>query len=156
MKQYLLDYFTYNDWANRKILQSILQLPEKDKALYLFSHLIYAQEKWYNRVTKELPDSEMPRFGPAINDNEIEQRWDESVGKWQILLNNPQTELEEYVVFQRPDSALMRAKLKDIIFQLNCHSVYHRAQIASIISSQGLQPPQTDYIVTVMSEIQQA
>ena len=40
-------------------------------------------------------------------------------------------------------------KIREIAFQLNCHSVHHRAQIARIIREQGFTPPGTDYIFTV-------
>ena len=154
MKQYLLDYFAYNDWANKKILQAILLLPEKDGALYLFSHLIYAQDKWFNRVTKQQNDNDLAWYGAAFDEQEIEDRWNKSYVQWSLLLNNPDTETDEYVVFNRKaDGALMRVKLKDIIFQLNCHAVHHRAQINKLISSQGVAVPATDYIFTAISEV---
>ncbi|HEY5534408.1 MAG TPA: hypothetical protein VIL99_05685 [Ignavibacteria bacterium] len=42
MKQYLIDFFKYNNWANRKLLDSMMQMPDKEEAVKLFSHFIYS------------------------------------------------------------------------------------------------------------------
>ncbi len=154
MIQYLLDYFRYNDWANKKLLQTILALPDKNETMRLFSHLIYSQNKWHNRVSKAQNDNDLDWFGPTFGEHEIEERWNESLAKWELLLNASDTEPDEYVIFTRKtDGKLMRVKLKDIVFQLNCHSVHHRAQINKLISGQGVAVPATDYILTAISEV---
>jgi uncharacterized damage-inducible protein DinB len=66
MKQYLIDFFKYNDWANRKLLESIRQLPDNVEAVKLFNHLIAAQNKWLNRITKEKDDNAIVWFDKMI------------------------------------------------------------------------------------------
>ena len=155
MRQYLLDYFSYNDRANNKLLETILQLPDTGEALRLFSHLIYAQDKWYNRVAKQHDDKDYQWHGPAFAPNVVADKWNESYERWLALLNDANTDVETNVIFTRPvDGVNMQVKLKDIIFQLNCHSVHHRAQINRLISAQGVAVPQTDYIFTAISQVQ--
>jgi uncharacterized damage-inducible protein DinB len=155
MKQYFLDFFRYNDWAFRQLLKSIVTLPEKDELVRLLGHLIAAQDRWLNRVTKEADDGAHSWTGSTIPMEELETRWDSSVTKWLRLLNeSDEAILENYIVFKRPsDSKSMRIKLRDIILQINYHSIGHRAQINRLIREQGQKPPQIDYVLTVLEEL---
>jgi uncharacterized damage-inducible protein DinB len=148
MKQYLADYFAYNDKANRLLLETIAVMPDKTEALRLFSHLIHSQDKWHNRVTNASDDNTYAWFGTAFSDTEVGSKWDESYQRWQILLEDTaEADLEQYVYFIRPaDGKRMKVMLKDVIFQLNCHGIHHRAQIHKLISAQGLPVPPTDFI----------
>jgi|WetSurMetagenome_2_1015567.scaffolds.fasta_scaffold1253861_1 uncharacterized damage-inducible protein DinB len=155
MKQYLLDFFKFNDWANRKVFESIAELPEKDEVVRLLGHIITAQDRWLNRVTKEVDDSAQSWAGPAIPLEELETRWSAGISKWlKLLENSDEAILENYIAFVRPsDSKSLKIKLRDIMLQLNYHSIGHRAQINRLIREQGHKPPQTDYIFTVLQEL---
>ena len=154
MKQYLIDFFKYNDWANRKLLESIRQLPDKEEAAKLFSHLISSQNKWLNRITEESVDASLAWFGPVFPLEQLESLWRESVDKWlQFLEGSDDPGLESQIVFQRPsDGKKLAVIIRDIALQLNYHSIHHRAQISRIMREQGLTPPATDYIFTVLKE----
>lgn len=155
MKEYLLDLFRYNDWANKKLSVSILQLKEKEEAVKLFSHLISTQNKWLNRITKEMDDAKIQWFDEPIKIDSIEKKWDESIGTWIHFLENcSENEIEEYLQFTRQsDGVKMGIKIKDLALQINLHSVHHRAQINSLLSKQGIKPPATDYILTKLQEM---
>jgi uncharacterized damage-inducible protein DinB len=154
MKKYLTEFFTYNNWANRKLLETVLILPEKSEAIKLFSHLISTQNKWLNRITKEADDSTFSWFGENLPAEELEAAWQKSITPWLELLEKQTEEtLEEDVIFNRPsDGKIMSLKLRDLLLQLNYHNIHHRAQINTIISKQGITPPATDYIFTVLKE----
>jgi uncharacterized damage-inducible protein DinB len=154
MKKHLTEFFHYNDWANRKLLETVLILPEKSEALKLFSHLIATQNKWLNRITKQADDSTFPWFGEVLPVEELAAKWQESLKPWLELLEKQTEEtLEKYVILNRPsDGKAMSLKLRDLLLQLNYHNIHHRAQINTIISKQGITPPATDYIFTVLKE----
>lgn len=40
MKQYLSNYFGYNDSANRKLLETLKRITDKKEVVNLFNHLI--------------------------------------------------------------------------------------------------------------------
>ena len=155
MREHLHHFLTYNDWANRTLLTTILQLPDKAEAVAMFSHMIYAQDRWYNRITKEHAEKQFVWSGPSIAEEELENEWKRSVGQWlQFLDNCSEEELEKDVTFTRPaDGQKMAVKTRDLIMQLNCHSVHHRAQINKMISTQGIKVPLTDYIYTKLREV---
>ncbi len=154
MKQYLLDFFKYTDWANRKLLESIKVMPEKEEAVKLFSHFITAQDKWMNRMTKEMDDASLSWMGPFFPLDELEGTWKESVGRWMTFLNaRSDPDMETAYVFQRPqDGRKFCVKLRDIALQLNYHAIHHRAQIIRLIRQQGMTPPSLDYILTVLKK----
>ncbi|MCB0428828.1 MAG: DinB family protein [Flavobacteriales bacterium] len=155
MKEYLIKLFNYNDWANRKLLEIIKQLPDKEDAIKLFSHLITSQDKWLNRVTRQTDDNSYHWFGQIFPIESIEKNWLESFQKWADTLQSAsESDLNNNIVFVRvTDKKEMKVKLKDIILQLNYHSIHHRAQINKLISQQGLTPPPTDYILTAIEEV---
>lgn len=155
MKNYLIEFFEYNKTANLKLLEVIKQLPERDEAIKLFCHLITSQDKWLNRICREIDDAELSWFGPVFNVDQLEQKWTASCQKWiDLLQSESELYLENDVFFSRPsDSKRMAVKLQDIVLQLNYHSIHHRAQINNLISKQGLTPPPTDYIFTAIREV---
>jgi uncharacterized damage-inducible protein DinB len=155
MKKYILDFFIYNDRANRKVLEAIKQLPEKQEALKLFSHLINSLDKWKNRITNEVEDSSLNWYGKLFEANKIGLKWSKSIGWWiKRLEKTDEKVFDKYVIFtSQTDGKKMAVKFRDLLLQLNYHSVHHRAQINKLISSQGITPPATDYILTVLKEV---
>ena len=155
MKPYLINFFKYNDWANLKLLATIKQLPDQEEAIKFFSHFITSQDKWMNRITKQIEDSSLTWFNPIFPVDEFETKWKESINRWIAFIeNSTNEELEKDIIFVRAnDNKKMGVKIMDVILQLNYHSIHHRAQINRIIRQQGLTPPATDYIYTVLKEV---
>ena len=155
MQQYLIDFFKYNDWANKKLLDAIKQMPDKEEAVKLFSHFIYSLQKWMNRITKEKDDTSLSWMGPVFPLDELENIWAENVNIWLNYLEKiDESELENDIIFQPTDrNRKYSAKIKEVSLQLNYHCLHHRAQILRMIRQQGQTPPVTDYIYTVLKEI---
>jgi uncharacterized damage-inducible protein DinB len=155
MKQYLLNTFQYNYRANCKVLEAIYQLPDKEAAVSLFSHLITSQDKWMNRITKAVPDNTLHWSEPVFALEELAKRWYDSVQQWLTLLEGSnEQQLETDVTFNRmSDGRLLAVSIKDLALQLNYHSIHHRAQINKLISAQGVPVPATDYIFTVLRKV---
>lgn len=155
MKQYLIDTFKFNDYANKLVLQKIKQLPEKDEAIKLFSHLINAQSKWLARILNDPKAPEMSPWEPVYKLEEIENKWNDSLERWfDFLSDKTEEQMLDDVIFIGLDGGKWTVKLKDIPLQLNYHSIHHRAQIQTIIRKQGLKPDTVEYIVTVYKKIE--
>ena len=126
MRKHLISLFEYNDWANRKLLETIKLLPEKEDAMKLFSHLISAQDKWFNRISKHKEDSLFNWFGETHSIETVEQKWNESYKNWNDLLKNTEIQTDEDIIFKRPsDDKELKVRLEDLILQLNYHSIHH-------------------------------
>ena len=154
MKQYLIDFFKYNDWANRQLIEAVKKLPEPDESVKLISHLINSQDKWLNRIMKEIDDKTLAWYDTIYQLDQLTDQWLEHMAKWiRFLEDLPEPELAGDVVFERPsDGKKFSVKISDIALQLNYHSIHHRAQICRIIRQQGQTPPSTDYILTAIKE----
>ncbi|GAA4470426.1 hypothetical protein GCM10023093_31690 [Nemorincola caseinilytica] len=154
MKEHIISLLRYNDTANHTLLHTILQLPHRDEALRLFSHLISAQDKWMNRITNAAPDSQYQWYGPVYDADRIGGEWERSINAWKELISDTgETDLRQYIYFHRPaDGRKMMLPLADLFLQINYHSMHHRAQINKLISAQGLPLPATDFIFTVLRE----
>jgi uncharacterized damage-inducible protein DinB len=154
MKAYLLQFFEYNDWANTTLLKTILQLPDRKESVQLFSHLIHSQDKWFNRMTLQKPDTEFSWMGSSFTELTLLKEWKRSFEQWHTFLKeSKEEELDNDIIFTKPaDGKKMKVSVKDVLLQLNYHSIHHRAQINKLVSSQGVAVPATDYIFTALRE----
>ena len=149
MIAYLLETFDYNDRTNRKLLSKIAQLPHKQEAIRLFSHLINSQYKWMARITHDPAASHLSWWDPVYAEDQLEVEWTKSLGRWvSYLKSKTEEEIAAEVTFVGYDGGQWAASPKDIALQLNYHSIHHRAQIQTIIRQQGLEPDFVDYIGT--------
>lgn len=154
MKQYIIDFFKYNDWANKKLLEAIKQMPDKEEAVKLYSHCIYSMQKWMNRITLEKEDTAFSWMGPEFPLEQLDDLWNDNIKIWVNYLEKiDETEIENDIIFQPTDRARKySAKIREVSLQLNYHIIHHRAQMHRMLRQQGITPPATDYIFTVIKE----
>lgn len=149
MKQYLLDSFSFNSTANKKMLAKIRSLPDKEGCIKYFSHLINSQYKWMARIAQDPKAAAMSWWDPVYDLEELEAQWDRSLALWmEYIQSKTEAELEEEAVFTGFDGSRWAATPKDIALQLNYHSIHHRAQMQTIIRAQNIEPDFIDYIGT--------
>jgi uncharacterized damage-inducible protein DinB len=154
MKQFLIEMFKYNDWANRKILEKIRLLPDRARAIELFSHLINSQEKWLARFDSYPQAPKMDWWKPSYPLDKLETEWHRSLVHWlDFLQGKIEDELFQEIKVVADDNSHRAAPLKDIALQLVFHSIHHRANIQAIIRAQGLEPDFLDYIGTAYHRI---
>ncbi len=147
MKEYLIQTFKFNDWANKKIIEKMKEMPEPQEAVRLVSHLINSQNKWMARILDDPKQTEMTWFDPLYHYDELEEKWNASLAGWlNYLDNNSEEEIHREVRYIGFDGGLFGALPKDMALQLNYHSIHHRAQICTMIRKQGLEPPFIEYI----------
>lgn len=149
MKQYLIDSFSYNDYANKLALRKMAELADKDECVRFFSHLINSMNKWMGRVEKWPGYKELDFWLPVYEFGELESKWDECLARWLTFLESKsEDELFEEVEYYGFDGGDWAAFIKDIALQLNYHSIHHRAQIQYLLRQQGVEPEFVDYIGT--------
>jgi uncharacterized damage-inducible protein DinB len=156
MKELLHHLFSYNDSANTALLTAILQLPDRAEAIAMFTHMIYAQDRWFGRMDATRQEEAFNWAGTPVSEDELLNEWKRSVGQWLgILANSTDERLEEEVLFTRAaDGQRLAVKIRDMALHLNFHSVHHRAQINKIISAQGMTVPATDYILGALRVVE--
>ncbi len=154
MKQYLMDTFSFNDRANRMVLAKMRGLPDRAAAVKFFSHLINSQYKWMARIVRDPRAPEIDWWDPVYSFDELEGKWNDSLRLWtDYITERNEEQMYEEKQFVGPDGGEWTAPLKDIALQLNYHSIHHRAQIQSVIRSQGIEPDFVDYIGMVYRKL---
>jgi len=149
MKEYLLETFRYNDYANKLALAKIREIHKKEECVKLFSHLINSMNKWIARIRQAPGYTELDWWKPSYELNELGPKWDECLNIWiSFIESKTEDDLFEEVEFIGFDGADFAAVIKDIALQLNYHSIQHRSQIQYIIRQQGIAPDFIDYIGT--------
>ena len=147
MKQYLIDTFKFNDRANITIIAKIFEMPSPDKAINLFSHLIYSQNKWMARVLNDPNEQNLEWFGKPISVNELATNWDKSISNWINYLEKlNEDKLTTEIRYVSSEGRKLGVLLKDIALQLNYHSIHHRAQICMMLREQNIDVPFIEYI----------
>jgi uncharacterized damage-inducible protein DinB len=149
MKQYLLETFQYNDYANKLALVKIREIPEKEECIKFFSHMINSMNKWLGRIRQSPGYTEMDWWKPVYELDDLESKWDECLQGWlEFIESKTEDELFDEVEFIGFDGYDFAAVIKDIALQLNYHSIQHRSQIQYLIRQQGIAPDFVDYIGT--------
>ena len=96
----------------------------------------------------------MSWWEPVYSLEELENEWNKSFQLWlQLLDRKTEQQIFEDVRFIGMDGGTWEAKFKDIVLQLNYHSIHHRAQIQMMIRRQGIEPDFVDYIGTVYKKL---
>lgn len=146
MKKHFRDLFQYNDWANQRVLITLEQSNFKnEKLLLLFSHLLSAQIIWLNRI-KDIPTSPFPIW-EQYKLRELRSMTEESSANWLNYLDSHKFEtFEEMIFYKNSSGKRYENTIKEIINHVINHSTYHRAQIATLLKEEGIEPPVTDYI----------
>lgn len=151
MKQYLIDTFRFNDWANKRTLAAMQKMSDDTESVNLISHIIRAQDKWMRRIENDPTETEIKWFDAPFKTEELDVRWKGSLDKWLKFLSALEDEdLNRQIRFApMPDEPEGINLLRDVVLHLNYHSILHRAQICLRLHDQGIEPPHVDYIYYV-------
>jgi len=106
------------------------------------------------RIKMDPKAPEMSWWDPVYPLQRLVEEWEKSLSPWIDYINAmTDEELSKEVNFIGFDGSLWAASSQDIALQLNYHSIHHRAQIQTIIRSQGIEPDFVDYIGTKYRKI---
>lgn len=146
MKEYFINLFKYEVWANKEISDCLISINEPpEKALSLMSHIINAQVIWLSRITgktidvnsvwKTIPESEITS---ALNNSSAALR--------DYLTGLSESDIERIIEYKNIKGEEFKSSLKDILTHLSFHSAYHRGQIILLMKPYVNELPSTDYI----------
>ncbi len=144
---FITDLFRHNTWANLKLLDACRDLGEEHLDANIpgtfgsirdtLFHIVGAEISYVQRVTGQLP-GEPPEEGtfPGIDALKRDTEW---CGRelLQLALNATPTD----VVEQSRRGTNVKYPLTGLMTQVINHATEHRAQIATILTQQGIEPP---------------
>jgi len=146
MTNYFEDLIKYNDWANKKVLSCISNnnLEDHQTILQLMSHILSSQFVWHLRI-KRLPTSVFPLW-EIYKFNELTTMNEDSTKNWLSLIHLEKN-FEREINYHSTKGEHFTNNLKHIMMHVFNHGTYHRAQIATLIKTEGHLAPQTDFIL---------
>lgn len=141
----LLDHL---EWADRRVLDSILAMPHPDqRALDLYAHVLGAEHVWLSRILqrapreKVWPDITLERASSLAAENAAELR--------AVLEKCSVDELQRKVAYRNSAGAAFESTMEDMLLQVVLHGCYHRGQVAMVVRGAGGEPSPTDYIAFI-------
>ncbi len=139
----LAEMIKYTKVADELIINTILsneQIPAK--VISLFSHVLNAQHIWAHRI---------------LGKQSLYTVWQEhAIGDFSsILLSNfelfqtifEEVDLAKEIKYSKSNGETFANSVHDILFHVVNHSTYHRGQIASLLKTEAIYPPVSDYII---------
>lgn len=152
MKEHYQKMFAYNAWANRQFMDCLAQPGVANaKSFLLMSHLLTAEEVWYCRLQGlEAPlENLWKEYSPA----ELEQKTEERKKAWENYLKTLASDsLGASIHYRNTKGQAYSTAMADVLNHLINHSTYHRAQIASLLRLESIEPPVTDYIFYIRQQ----
>ena len=158
MKELLKQFAAYNLWANQKIIELILSLPEEKQMAEVPSsfnslfktilHMWDAESAWWQRMKMQeriIVPSE--NFNGSIHD--VTTGLLQQNQQWLEWINNATDAAVDHV-FQYYNSKKEHFKqpVFQVILHVFNHGTYHRGQLINMLRQLGVDKvPQTDFII---------
>jgi uncharacterized damage-inducible protein DinB len=157
MKELLRQLATYNTWADQKIMDLVLTLPEEKQKTEVPSsfnslyrtvlHMWNSSSIWWQRITS--PDNIVPpekNFDGTMQD--IVNAMLLQSQQWLAWINEmTEGSLKEMLHYKSLKGEPFSQPLSDIALHVCNHGTYHRGQLVNMLRQLGVTTaiPQTDY-----------
>jgi uncharacterized damage-inducible protein DinB len=148
MLEHIQSLFSYDDWANREVLNSLqaLNVPPA-RSINLLGHIVSAERLWLERM---LAQNQTLPVWPLFTFEQCKLQVDELPGLWKNYLGSlGEAGLSASVTYKNTKGESFTSKKQDILLHVVIHSAYHRGQIATDMRAVGFTPAYTDFIHAV-------
>ncbi len=143
--EHLQHLYTFNDWANRRIITK-LKSALSEKAVGYLSHILLTEKEYYGRMHGK--DSTGFDFFQKLSLNECSQLAKENAEAFERLLEKFDDEgLGQKVRYYTSEGDPFQNTFRELLTHVVFHSMNHRGQILTTLRQEGFEPPQIDYII---------
>lgn len=143
--EHLRELFIYNDWANRRLINSLKTNPSA-KAQKLVAHLLITEDEYYARLHGK--DSTGFEFWPDFSLEECGRIARRSAENYDLLLGKFEDEgLGTKIAYRTSAGETVENSFREVLTHVLLHSMNHRGQASAAIREAGFTPPATDYII---------
>lgn len=158
MKQLLHQYASYNLWANRRVCDRIIQLPEQLSDVAVPSsfpsirktvlHLWDVESIWWQRLRLAERDIE-PSEGFTGNIKDLVSELLKTSAIWQRwILETNDANISHVFAYKNSKKEHFKQPVYEMLLHLFNHQTYHRGQIISMFHALGVDKiPATDFIL---------
>jgi uncharacterized damage-inducible protein DinB len=148
MLEHIRSLFSYDDWANREVLNSLQALDAPPaRSINLLAHIVSAERLWLERM---LAQNQTLPVWPLFTLEQCKLQTGELPGLWKNYLGSlGEAGLSASVTYKNTKGESFTSKKQDILLHVVMHSAYHRGQIATDMRAAGFTPAYTDFIHAV-------
>jgi uncharacterized damage-inducible protein DinB len=145
LADYLRRQFSYDEWANREVLNAIRSAGgANQRSLQLMSHILAAELVWLERLTHQLQS--VPVW-PEPDLAQCEAQAAQLGGQWLEFLDLLTAgDVSQSITYKNSKGEEWTSTIVDVLTHVVMHSAYHRGQIASHMRANGQTPAYTDFI----------
>ncbi len=157
MKQMLVQFATYNIWANQEMLKVILSLsPEQQhqeivssfSSLYKTCYHVYdAESIWWQRL--KLQETIIrPSDTADATMQDVAQGWQQQSKLWLDWVSNAsEAQLSHVFAYQNTKREQFKQPVYQMLLHLFNHGTYHRGQLTTMLRQVGVTKiPSTDFV----------
>ncbi len=144
MKEFFLKWYSYNAWANRRVIGCLERQTVKDeKIISVMGHLVSANFIWLNRI-KDLPKSKYELWG-AYDVPGLKRMVEEADEQWMDFIRENEN-FDRVLKYKNYVGDYFENNVQQIMIHLVNHGSHHRGQVAMLLRQKGFEPINTDFI----------
>jgi uncharacterized damage-inducible protein DinB len=143
--EHLRHLYEYDDWANRRVLAA-LRVSPSGRSLRIYAHILTTQQEYFDRLHGK--DSTGFDFWPELSIEECADLASQTKERFEMLLDRFDEEgLDLNAAYNTSGGVPHSNTFREILTHVLFHSAIHRGNIILKLREEGVEPPQTDYIV---------
>jgi len=147
--EHLRELFTYNDWANRRIVHA-LKSNRSERARKILAHLLITEKEYYERLYGK--DSTGFDFWQNLSTEDCGRLARENAENYERVLKRFDDEgLGQIARYKTSEGIAHQNSFREILTHVLFHSATHRGNIILKMREEGGVPPAIDYIIYLRS-----
>ena len=143
--EHLRHLFEYDDWATRRMIAA-LRNDHSDRSRQILAHILTTKQEYFDRLHGK--DSTGFNFWPDLSLDECSELSTVTKDRFERMLDRFDDEgLGLRAAYRTSEGVPHSNTFREILTQVLFHSATHRGNIILKLREEGIEPPQTDYIV---------
>lgn len=143
--EHLRHLFSYNDWANRRIITTLKE-NYSDRARQILAHLLITEQEYFERLYGK--DSTGFDFWQDLSLEDCGKLAREIADRYEKLLRRFEEEgLDMSVKYRTSEGVAVENNFREHLTHVLFHSSIHRGNIILRMREEGFTPPPIDYII---------
>lgn len=143
--EHLRHLFSYNDWANRRMIVA-LKSAESQRSRQILAHLLITEQEYFERLYGK--DSTGFDFWPDLSLAECGELAQITAERYEKLLRQfDEDGLAIRAQYKTSEGVSQENTYRELLTHVLFHSSIHRGNIMLKLREEGLEPPKIDYII---------
>ena len=143
--EHLRDLFTYDDWANRRLIVALKQT-SSDKSRRVLDHVLITKREYFERLYGK--DSSGFDFWPDLSVEDCSALNKDLAETYERLLSKFEDEgLGLTARYKTSEGVSYENTFRELLTHVLLHSSIHRGNIILKLREEGFEPPKIDYVI---------